>query len=72
MFDATNILIAAMERAGSPDREAIRMALLDGTTYDGTIGTTSFDENGDTTNRWISVYEVKDGAWKFVSQQQFK
>jgi branched-chain amino acid transport system substrate-binding protein len=72
MFDATNILIAAMERAGEPDREAIRVALLDGTAYSGTIGTTSFDENGDTTNRWISVYEVKDGAWKFVSQQQFK
>jgi branched-chain amino acid transport system substrate-binding protein len=72
MFDATNILIAAMERGGSPDREAVRVALLDGTTYDGAIGTTSFDKNGDTTNRWISVYEVKDGAWTFVSQQQFK
>jgi branched-chain amino acid transport system substrate-binding protein len=71
MFDAANILIAAMERAGKPDREAIRLALLDGTTYDGAIGTTSFDENGDTTNKWISVYEVKDGKWTFVSQRQF-
>ena len=46
--------------------------MLDGTLTNGTIGATSFDANGDTTNRWISVYEVKDGAWTFVSQQQFK
>jgi branched-chain amino acid transport system substrate-binding protein len=77
MFDAANIMIAAMERGGKPDRESVRLALLDGTKYSGTIGETSFDENGDTTNKWISIYEVKaDDAgvlkWTFVDQKQYE
>ena len=77
MFDAANILIAAMQRAGKPDRAAVVAALLDGTKYNGVIGATSFDQNGDTTNKWISIYEVKDDGtgkldWVFVDQKQYK
>lgn len=35
------------------------------------IGTTSFDQNGDTTNKIISIYEVKGGKWAFLDQFRF-
>ncbi len=71
MFDAANIMIDAIKRAGSLDRESVRLALLDLKEWNGAIGTTGFDENGDTTNKWISVYEVKDGDWAFVDQKKY-
>ncbi|MGI8589282.1 MAG: branched-chain amino acid ABC transporter substrate-binding protein [Chloroflexia bacterium] len=70
-FDATNIIIAAMKTAGKKDREAIRAAIAATTNYQGAIGTTSFDAQGDTTNRWISIYQVKSGTWTYVDQQKF-
>jgi basic membrane protein A len=70
-YEATNIIIAAMKRATAADREAVRAAIAATKDYKGVIGTTSFDENGDTTNRWISIYEVKDAKWTFVDQIQF-
>jgi len=73
-YDATNIIIAAMKAAAKKDREAVRAAIAATKDYKGVIGTTSFDANGDTTNRWISIYEVtktdKTG-WNFVDQLQF-
>src|SRR5262249_47626337 len=65
-YEAANVLIAAIKAAGKKDREAVRTALAATKDYKGVIGTTSFDANGDTTNRWISIYEVKDTKWTFV------
>jgi hypothetical protein len=31
-------------------------------------GSTSFDANGDTTNRVISAYKVAGGAWKQLAE----
>jgi branched-chain amino acid transport system substrate-binding protein len=70
-YDATGIIIAALKTAGKLDREAVRAAIAGTQNYSGAIGTTSFDASGDTTNRWISIYEVKSGAWTYVDQQQF-
>jgi branched-chain amino acid transport system substrate-binding protein len=70
-YDAANIIIAAIKAAGKKDREAVRAAIAATKDYQGVIGTTSFDENGDTTNRWISIYQVKSGAWTYVDQQKF-
>jgi branched-chain amino acid transport system substrate-binding protein len=50
----------------------VRAAIAATKDYQGVIGTTSFDQNGDTTNKWISIYTVKNGAWTFVDQIQFK
>ncbi len=69
-YDATQIVIDAIKRATAPDRASV-LAALKTTNYNGVIGNTSFDANGDTTNRWISIYEVKSGAWSFVDQQKF-
>ncbi len=67
-YEATNIAIAAIKAAGKKDREAVRAALAATKDFKGVIGTTSFDENGDTTNRWISIYQAKGGKWEFVDQ----
>jgi branched-chain amino acid transport system substrate-binding protein len=71
-YEATNIIIAAMKAAGKKDREAVRAAIAATKDYKGVIGTTSFDANGDTTNRWISIYTVKGGAWTYIDQQKFE
>ena len=31
--------------------------------YDGAIGHTTFDSNGDTTNTGFTLYQVQNGAW---------
>lgn len=37
------------------------------TDFEGVTGKVAFDENGDTTNKVVSVYVVKDGAWSPVT-----
>ncbi len=64
-YDATNILIDAMKRAGSTD-PAKFLAEMSKTNFTGVIGTVSFDEKGDIKNGPVSVYEVKDGKWEAV------
>jgi len=71
-YEAANIIIAALGKAAGPDRESVRQSIANTKDYQGVIGTTSFDANGDTTNKWISIYEVKNGAWSYVDQIQFK
>lgn len=60
-YEIANILIAAMEKVG-PDRAKI-IAALQGLTYDGVLGTTTFDEKGDTLNKTISVFVVRKGTF---------
>ena len=38
------------------------------TVYSTVLGDVSFDENGDTSQKIISLYEVVDGNWTFVEQ----
>jgi branched-chain amino acid transport system substrate-binding protein len=71
-YDATNIIIAALKRASGPDRESVRQQIAATKDYPGALGPTSFDENGDTTNRLVSVFEVKDGAWTFLDHVNYK
>jgi branched-chain amino acid transport system substrate-binding protein len=62
-YDATNIIIAALKQAGLKDRAAIAKAIRD-TQYDGAMGHTSFDSNGQTTLPVdLELREVKGGVW---------
>ncbi|HEY8744494.1 MAG TPA: branched-chain amino acid ABC transporter substrate-binding protein [Chloroflexota bacterium] len=70
-FDAANIIIAAIAKAasaGSVTREAVRANIAATQNYQGVIGTTSFDANGDTTNRIISIYSITKGTTNFADQ----
>ncbi len=46
-YDALELIVLAMDRAGSSDPDAVRKALLGIDDYVGASGPTAFDENGD-------------------------
>ena len=60
-YDSTYILIEAIERAGSLDREAIKDAMFE-TNFDGMSGPTTFDEIGDAMKVFTKIM-VKDGEF---------
>lgn len=45
---------------------------MQGVSFEGVTGTVSFDEFGDTTNKQLSIYEVKDGEHKPVKTGTFE
>lgn len=53
-YEATNIVLEALARAGTPDREKV-LAALPGVQYKGILGETKFDAKGDTTNRIVTM-----------------
>ena len=66
-YDATKILVAAIHKAiqanngNMPTRQAVLDQMYK-TDYNGVLGHTSFDSNGDTTNKVITVYAVKTAS----------
>jgi branched-chain amino acid transport system substrate-binding protein len=62
-YDAVNVMIAAMQKAGSAD-PARYLPALAGTSYDGVTAKIQFDEKGDLQGGAITVYQVKDGKWQ--------
>lgn len=66
-YDAANILMLAIGNAiqanggNMPTRKQVRDAMAKITSYDGVIGHYGFDQNGDTTLKIVSIYEVKTG-----------
>lgn len=60
-YDTVNIIIEAIKGAGMDRVKIIEQVKT--ISYDGIIGTTRFDEKGDTLNKEISCYYVKDGKW---------
>src|SRR5207247_3604362 len=67
-YDATGILIQAIRKAlddrysprdVAPFRDAVRANVAATTGYVGVIGTTSFDQNGDTSLRIVSISQVR-------------
>lgn len=63
-YEAAKILLAALEQAG-PDRAKVIEALRK-IRYDGVLGTTSFDEKGDTTSKIITMTRVQKKAFATV------
>lgn len=62
-FDAANIMLEAIRAEGIEDKPAIAKAIR-AMSYDGALGTTTFDENGQTQLPVeIEIKIVKDGAW---------
>ncbi len=63
-YEAGRVVIDAIRRAGSKDRLKIIAALAATKDFPGTLGTWSFDENGDTTLKVMSVSGVENGRFK--------
>jgi len=64
-YDAANVVLAAMKKADSTD-PAKYLPVLKTITYQGVTGNIAFDENGDVKGGSISLYQVKDGKWKYL------
>jgi len=62
-YEAMSVALAAIERAGSRDRAAIRDAVFATRNYDGILGTWSFTPTGDTTLTMMAVSQVIHGWW---------
>jgi branched-chain amino acid transport system substrate-binding protein len=76
-YDAMNILLQAIHsvlvaNGGQPpaDSQTFRdkvVAQLHQTSYDGALGHTTFDANGDTTNTGFTLYKVTGASWVGVA-----
>ena len=62
-YDAVNVMIAAMQRAGSAEPAAY-LPELARTNYDGVTAKIAFDEKGDLKGGAITLYQVQDGKWQ--------
>ncbi|MDN5344064.1 MAG: branched-chain amino acid transport system substrate-binding protein [Clostridia bacterium] len=60
-YDAANIIIEALKQAGT-DRKKLVDAIAK-ISYNGLLGTTAFNEIGQTTNVASTIYVVQDGKW---------
>ncbi|MDP3614519.1 MAG: branched-chain amino acid ABC transporter substrate-binding protein, partial [Rubrivivax sp.] len=61
VYDATNVMVAAMVKAGSADPAKYLPELAKTTGYKGVTGTISFDEKGDIKNGALTLYTYKGG-----------
>lgn len=66
-YEAAQVIFAAMERAGGPDRVKV-IEELRKTNYKGLLGTTTFDAKGDTLNKIVTMTRAraKDRAFPSV------
>ena len=63
-YDAANIIIAAIDRAGSTDPGAIRDEIAATANYEGVVGTyAGFDAKGDVIPQWAWLAQYQSGQW---------
>ncbi len=65
-YEATNIVLEALARAGEPDREKV-LAALPGVRYKGILGETIFDAKGDTLNHIVTMTRARAKDRSFPS-----
>ena len=61
VYDATNVMVAAMVKAGSVDPKVYLPVMAKTTDYKGVTGTISFDDKGDIKNGALTLHSYKDG-----------
>jgi branched-chain amino acid transport system substrate-binding protein len=71
-YECGLVALDALRRAGKKDRDAVRIAGLATKNFVGTIGTWSFDANGDTDSKVMSGNKVKDGKFVFDRKLELK
>ena len=65
-YDAANVLIQAVHKAGQKDRQAILKALRDIPRFSGVTGEVVFDAKGDNQNQFIGVFKFENGQLIYV------
>jgi branched-chain amino acid transport system substrate-binding protein len=64
-YEATNLVLDAIERAGGGDRTKVLEELFNTKDRESVLGNYSIDENGDTTITDYGIYTIEDGQLKF-------
>lgn len=64
-YDAVNVMIAAMQKAGSAE-PAKYLPELGKVVHDGVTAKISFDDKGDLKGGAVTLYQVKQGKWQAV------
>ncbi len=65
-YEATKVSLDAIKRAGKKDRQAILAAIAATKDFAGSLGTWSFDQNGDTNLLVFSGSAVQGGEFTFI------
>ncbi len=65
-YEATNVVLEAIRRAGRKDRGMILAAMKQMKQYPGILGVHTFDSHGDTRIRTIGIYQVQNGKFQFL------
>src|SRR5205085_4724661 len=61
VYDAVNVMVAAMEKAGSADPAKYLPVLAKTSNFPGVTGNISFDDKGDIKNGALTLYTYKGG-----------
>ena len=67
-YDAANVLIEAMRRAGKKDREAVLAEMKKMKDFPGILGAVNFDEHGDAVGKSVGIFKVENGKFKFLKE----
>ncbi|MDH4051936.1 MAG: ABC transporter substrate-binding protein, partial [Rubrivivax sp.] len=67
VYDAVNVMVAAMEKAGSADPAKYLPVLAKTSGYKGVTGNVSFDEKGDIKNGALTLYTYNGGKREMLS-----
>lgn len=65
-YDAANILIQAIQKAGKKDRKAVLKAMREFPSFQGVTGEVVFDRKGDNEKQFIGVFKVENGKLVYV------
>jgi branched-chain amino acid transport system substrate-binding protein len=72
-YEATNLMLTAIEKVGQPDRAAIRDAVRATKDYTGILGfPISFDDKGDVQGAKVYIYQVQGPGFEQVSSVSLK
>ncbi|MCS7022500.1 MAG: branched-chain amino acid ABC transporter substrate-binding protein [Gemmataceae bacterium] len=64
-YECAKVILEAIRKVGQKDRDAVREAVLATKDFDkGALGRWSFDADGDTTLRVLTISRIVDGAFK--------
>jgi branched-chain amino acid transport system substrate-binding protein len=65
-YDAANILIAAIRKAGQKDRRAVLKSIREIPSFPGVTGEVVFDAKGDNQNQFIGIFKVEKGELTYI------
>lgn len=67
-YEAMNVLIEAIRRAGKNDREAVLAQMKSMKDFKGILGLINFDEKGDAVGKSVGIFKIENGKFRFIKE----